>query len=207
MWPSDNLTELELDGLKESMNICMGKAAYALSEIFEKRVRIAIPQVLLQPTQELRADLEACERMVAVSISIVGDAKGDLVLFVEKPDALSLANLLQGGVSGGAVSQFFDDLKKSVLTEVGNIVLSSFLNALAEFTEATFLHEVPKFHETCGEILNLSHTRILQREGAIGFLLRAEFEVDSDVRGGRLFLFPSVDLLSLLLKSIRKMLG
>jgi len=55
--------------------------------------------------------------------------------------------------------------------------------------------------------LNLSHTRILQREGTIGFLLRAQFEVDSTACGGRVFLFPDTDLLSLLLKSIRKMLG
>ena len=76
-----------------------------------------------------------------------------------------------------------------------NIVLGSFLNALGEFTEATYLHEVPKFLATYGEILNLAHTKILQREGAIGFLLRAEFDVDSDVCGGRVILFPSNELL------------
>ena len=208
MWPCENLTDLELDGLKESMNICMGKAASALSEIFGKQVRISIPQVILEPAEQIRGALGAYDRVVAVSISIVGDAKGDLMLFFNKPDASSLANLLLGDSGDGGGLQVLDEQKKSALTEVGNIVLSGFLNSLAEFTSATFMHEVPRFHETSQEIFELSRsTQFMKRDGSLGFLLRAEFEVDSDVAGGSLFLFPELSLLSMLIKSIRNMLG
>ena len=108
MWPCENLTDLELDGLKESMNICMGKAASALSEIFGKQVRISIPQVILEPAEQIRGALGAYDRVVAVSISIVGDAKGDLMLFFNKPDSSSLANLLLGDSGDGAMSTLHD---------------------------------------------------------------------------------------------------
>ena len=195
---------LLLDGLKETMNICMGQAATSLSELFGNPVAITVPRLtsnLLQFIDELHG-----KEIIVISVAIRGDAEGELYLVFTKPDALTISNLIIGDNDELGENNELDDLKKSVLSEIGNIVLSNFLDSMSEFTKAFFLHEVPKLF--VGEkIKPLLYTNPSKGEKRNGFLLRSAFEVGSTIVEGHIILFPEQNLSDILLKNIRDMLS
>jgi chemotaxis protein CheC len=202
MGTSHNLTEIELDGLKESMNICMGKAAIALSELFGKQVAIDVPQMFSAPMQKLQEALKSGEQLVVVSVAISGAADGNLLLVFTKPDALTIVKLLLCDDAN------LESMQESTLTEIGNIVLSNFLTSMSEFSGVDLLHEIPKLHIGSQKtVVPCVALQLPQKESSEGILLTSSFEVDSTVIEGHLFLFPGHDLLRILVKTIRLMLG
>lgn len=72
------------------------------------------------------------EETVAIYLRISDDLPGRALLVMKFPEALSLVDLLLGMETG--TTAVLDDLTMSALAETGNIVLTSFLNAVAQLT-------------------------------------------------------------------------
>ena len=199
-------TEMLLDGLKETMNICMGQAATTLSELFGKQVAIDVPKLTIELSQLMMALINGREALV-ITMGILGGAEGSLSLIFTKPDSITICNIILDGEAEGQTEEL-DDLKSSVLMEIGNIVLGNFLNAMSEFTETTFLHEVPELYAGDKNDINDMFTLNFERSDVKrGFLLQSAFEVGSTVVEGFILLLPEKNLLDLLIENIRSMLS
>jgi chemotaxis protein CheC len=120
-------TELQLDALRELANIASGKAATALSQMLGREVGLNVPRVLALPLPDA---VDACgspdEDTTGVVIPLDGDIEGVVLLLIEPKGAETLCRLL--GVEA------WSEIGESALREIGNILGTSCLNALASIT-------------------------------------------------------------------------
>jgi chemotaxis protein CheC len=120
-------TELQLDALRELANIASGNAATSLSQMLGRGVDLSVPRVLALPLADA---VEACgdpdEDITAVVIPLDGDIYGVVLLLISLEGAGTLCGLL--GVEAGT------EIGNSALQEIGNVLGTSCLNALASMT-------------------------------------------------------------------------
>jgi chemotaxis protein CheC len=120
-------TELQLDALRELANIASGNAATSLAQMLGREVDLNVPRVLALPLADA---VDACgspeDATVSVVIPLDGDVTGVVLLLIEPEGAEALCKLL--GVDA------WDEIGESALREIGNILGTSCLNALASMT-------------------------------------------------------------------------
>lgn len=126
----DDIGELALDVIQEVGSIGTGNAATAVSELLSANVRIKLPDVKIAGFNESMTMLGNPEEPVAaILVQMSGDMNG-IMLFLLRMDFI---NAVLGTMLGKTVSDYseLDELEISALTEVGNIIISSYVNALS----------------------------------------------------------------------------
>ena len=120
-------TDLQLDALRELANIGSGTASTALSTLLERSVDISVPSVrALAFAEAVDAIGDAESEITGIVLGTVGELEGTVLLLVSPQDADTVCEIL--GVEPGS------EYAPSALGEVGNIVGSSYINALAAMT-------------------------------------------------------------------------
>ena len=120
-------TELQLDALRELANIGSGTASTALSGMLGRSVDISVPTAQALPFAEaVEAAGPAEQDITAIVLGIVGEMQGTVLLLVPPADADAMCRML--GVEPD------DEFALSALGEIGNIVGTSYINALAGMT-------------------------------------------------------------------------
>jgi chemotaxis protein CheC len=124
---STQYTELQLDALRELANIGSGTASTALSSLLGRSVDISVPKAKALPFAEaVDAAGPAEQDITGIVLGIVGDMHGTVLLLVPPADADAMCRML--GVEPD------DEVALSALGEIGNIVGTSYINALAGMT-------------------------------------------------------------------------
>lgn len=122
-----NLTDLQLDALREMSNIGSGNAATALASLLGQPVDLHVPTAL---TLELADAVEAAgnpeDTVSAVIIGVYGDLDATVLLLFDPESADTLCSLL--GVEDDA------EMALSALGEIGNILGSSYVQAMGTMT-------------------------------------------------------------------------
>ena len=118
-------TDVQLDALRELANIGSGTAGSALSTMLGKPVDINIPVVKALPVPDaVEAAGDPEEPRWGVVVPTVGDLPGHVLLLFPQEDASRLCEML------GVVADSEDG--RSALGEIGNILGTSYINALAQ---------------------------------------------------------------------------
>ncbi len=140
------LTEMELDALSELFNIGLHRAAASLSELTGQRVLVDLPSLWVCSMDTLKHRLqELVDGDLATVHQIFGGAvAGDAVLLLEYDKAVMLANLMTDG--DVALGGRLDQSAREVLSEIGNIVLSSCLGAFGNVLRVAVSFSVPRIH-------------------------------------------------------------
>jgi len=124
---STQYTELQLDALRELANIGSGTASTALSSMLGRSVDISVPNAKALPFAEAVEAVGPAEQdITAIVLGIVGEMAGTVLLLVPPADADAMCRML--GVAPD------DEFALSALGEIGNIVGTSYINALASMT-------------------------------------------------------------------------
>jgi chemotaxis protein CheC len=124
---SPQYTDLQLDALRELANIGSGTASTALSGMLGRSVDISVPKAQALPFAEAVDAVGPAEQaMTGIVLGIVGEMSGTVLLLVPPSDADALCRML--GVEPD------DEFALSALGEIGNIVGTSYINALASMT-------------------------------------------------------------------------
>ncbi|AFA49258.1 chemotaxis protein CheC [Acetobacterium woodii] len=127
----DELNEMQIDMLREIGNIGAGNAATALATILDEKVDMSVPSVRITGFDEAVANLGGAETMtVAVLINFSGDANGMIMFLLNVEDAQSIMTILVGEDDEDGLSE----MKISGIKEIGNILSSSYVNAISALT-------------------------------------------------------------------------
>lgn len=157
------ITQLQLDALKEIGNIGSGHAATALSTLLQRRIDMSVPEVWavrFEQVAEIIGQLDTPQAVVYVKVE--GDAPGKAVFFFPIPSAEIMAQALFQ--TEEHLDLFADEMAQSALKEVGNIMVSSFLIALTQFSGIPLQPSVPALAvDMAGAILDA----ILVEEGTL----------------------------------------
>jgi len=139
--PFCDLNEVQLDTLKEISNIGMGHAATALSQMIGQRITLRVPRVSVTEIKEVPDRLGGAEAlMVGITLQILGDARGSIMLLFPQESAHRLLCCLLNREERGLV---MNELTVSALKEVGNILASAYLSAIGNLLHKTLIPSVP----------------------------------------------------------------
>jgi chemotaxis protein CheC len=141
------LTELSAfrqDALREIGNIGLGGAVTALSEMTNIRFTLEVPEVMELTTTQLHliCPSEECLSVGAVT-RVEGDWSGEAAFLFPWQSAEVLWQALIG--TAPAELSDLNELHESVIREVANIMLGSFLNAISKMTGFELHMEPPAF--------------------------------------------------------------
>ena len=196
-----DLNSLELDTLKEIGSIGTGNAATALSSLIGQQVRIEMPEVRIMGYNEAIEWIGGPEEITAgVLVKMSGQVNG-IMLSVQQ---LKFVNLVLESMLGKGVEDYsgLHEMECSALIEVGNIMISTFINALSSLAGIDIELTVPAF--------------TVDMQGAIMAVPMAEYGGQSDyimtiggnfVRDGQtvpcsLLLSPDIRSLNFLLRKL-----
>ncbi|MDE7261211.1 MAG: chemotaxis protein CheC [Oscillospiraceae bacterium] len=140
----DQLSSLELDTLREIGSIGTGNAATALSTLLNQEVRITLPQVRFMGYNEA---IEWMGGPEAVTAGVLKGMKGQMSGIMLAVQHLEFINLVLGSMLDDHIEDYceLDDLRQSTLIEVGNIMISTFINALSGLAGIGIDLTVPAF--------------------------------------------------------------
>jgi chemotaxis protein CheC len=187
---------MQSDALRELCSMGSGNAVGALSRLLGRAVTVDVPRTLPLRRSALAAELETGEPWVAVEFLVQGEVQGQLVLLLPASQALGHASLMLGRESDG-----LGELERDALSEMGNIVASSFLDTVARVTRLWLQPSVPTYREGAASELVMSlHQRGAEEPPVV-------FESQWAVRGkpglsGRLWVFPDADTVPSLLAGL-----
>ena len=120
-------SEIQLDALGELANIASGNAATALSQMLGQEVELHVPRALALPLADAVDSAGSPDEIVTgIALQLEGDVDGLVLLLVPSKDASTLCELL--GVEAGT------EVGDSALAEIGNILGTSYLNAIVSMT-------------------------------------------------------------------------
>jgi chemotaxis protein CheC len=198
------LNALQHDALREVANIGAGHAATALALMTDRRVMISVPRSTITPLEDVPALLGDPQDVVAaVLMHVHGDLTGRLMVLFPWADAKLLCDLLLHQPAG--TTQEFGVLEQSGLSEVGNIVGSAYLTALAEFMGMMLLPSAPGFAiDYCGAVLSTTHLGFGQDRDFV-FCVETDFHFQDPDRTlrGQVLLLPDLAALQAILDAIR----
>lgn len=136
------LNALELDALREVGNMGAGRAATALSMMLGQPVRITVPKATVIRIEDLPDPLGGPDALVvATYFHVHGDTPGRLLIFLTQEALPHVLSFLTGKepVAGAPLTAE----EQSALKELGNILCSQYLNALADLLHIQLLPSVP----------------------------------------------------------------
>ena len=161
----NELSGLELDTLREIGSIGTGNAATALSSLLQCEVRIEMPEVRILGYNEAIDWIGGPEVITAGVLVRLGGEINGIMLSVQQMDFI---NQVLGRMMNRTVCEYgqLSELDRSALVEVGNIMISTFVNALSGLAGVTIQPSVPGF--------------AVDMQGAIITVPMAEFGGQSD---------------------------
>ena len=140
----NELSSLELDTLKEIGSIGTGNAATSLSSLIGKPVRIQQPEVRIMGYNEAIEWIGGPEEITAGVLVGMSNQLSGIMLSVQQLDFVKLVaeSMLNEQVES---YEQIRDMERSALTEVGNIMISTFINALTGLAGIDIDLTVPAF--------------------------------------------------------------
>jgi len=194
-----NITEYQLDALKELINIGVGRAAGMLNQILENHVYLQVPDAKLLSLEEIQAHKVAefdVGKLSAVRLVFKGPFSGTASLVFPPDSAAKLVNILTGD-EPQAID--LDAIKIGALTEVGNIILNGVMGSIGNMLEQSINYVIPAYMEDSIEnLLNLDQVDL----GATILLVRTRFTVAQLQIEGDILLLFEVGSLEMLLAAI-----
>ncbi len=125
------ISEMEKDALGEIMNISMGSAATAASELLNAKVWITTPQIEVAKLNEIHT--EKLEPAVCVKIEYIKGISGANMMVLRQDDVQLILNQLMGMPLVVTPDFEFDELNISAVSEVMNQMMGASATALSDF--------------------------------------------------------------------------
>jgi len=189
------LSELQRDAITELLNIGMGRAAAALSEMVSEEVHLSVPSVEVLSRTEAAHKINGNpnKRIAAVRQHFQGPFWGDAILLFPQEKSLELVRILLR--EENIPLETLTELERDALTEVGNIILNSCLSSLGDMLHYEVTSHLPIFITgTATEVLENDNSHSSPLDDVVMFL-RMDFALRSkDISGYVAFILeiPSI---------------
>ncbi len=138
----EQMTSLELDVLREIGSIGTGNAATALSTMLNTKIKMSMPEVSILGYNEAIKKMGGAEKIVAGVMSRVSGEINGIMLYTQELDSM---NVMLQGVLAEKIDNYFQisEMEISAIIEVGNIIISSYMNAITSLAGITATLSVP----------------------------------------------------------------
>ena len=148
------LNDLQLDALTETINLGIGNAASALSQMVNEEIILSVPQISFVSKNDAISLLNKNENLSvsAVSQDFDGPFNGKALLLFPVSKSLELVRLmLQDTVPMDELTEF----EEEALNEIGNIILNSGLSSISDIFGEEITSGLPIFSQGhCETVIN-----------------------------------------------------
>ena len=209
-----SFNNLQLDAVCEVGNIGTGNAATALSRLFSCPVEMDVPEaglVSIYSLGEYYGDADAA--VAAVFVRSIGEFGCNLIFIQSEENSKLMVNLLLRQQFGDSMpNDLSQEILDSALSEVGNIILSSFLNAINMLIGTQHQASVPGVaRDILGSILDVIAS-LFGQMGEMALIVNTELRFagtgqndvsDKKSISGNIVMLPDPAALELLLKKLQ----
>ncbi|WP_164668974.1 chemotaxis protein CheC [Virgibacillus doumboii] len=160
-----NLTNVQMDVLREVGNIGAGNAATSMSKLINKKIDMQIPSVNIVSFNEAIEMIGGSETPIAgIMIHIFGDVPGKVYFILTIEEAEFLVKSITGQSNFKLLSEEeLNEFAISALKESGNILTGSYISALSDFTRLNMQPSVPFLSvDMAGAVLSESLIEVSQ---------------------------------------------
>lgn len=191
-------TPLQLDLIKELANIGGGNAATSLSQLINKPTNMTVPTIDIMDYNEVYQNIMGEEEVVdAVLMQMLGDAGGVFLFVNSKKSSDSIVNMMMGGEL-----EIREEIRASAIKELVNIIVSSFLGAVAKTINANLISSVPMYtQDMFGAILSSVYIEAGQYDENI-MIIKNEFFYQGNKIESSLYFVPKPGILEVLFERI-----
>lgn len=193
-----NYSAVELDVLKEVINIGGGHAATSLSQLIEKPVYMTVPVIEMMEYADVYEQIMPEEAVIkAVIIKMMGDAEGVFLFTVDQQVSETIVAMMLP-----ENTPYSEDLANSALQELVNILVNSFLNAVMKLMDANLITSVPIIIEDMfGAIMSSVYLEQNQYDDSI-MIIKNEFYYLGDRLESSLYFVPKPGIIEKMLTAL-----
>jgi chemotaxis protein CheC len=147
------ISPLLRDAITELGNIGISRAARQLAVLLDDEVKMDIPQVELVSSKEMQNSLQIRSgELACVYQEISGELSGRAAILVHSEDSRVLFNtLIRDAASLGVID--LRSYEHEALTEIGNIIISSCISAMADMLQQQITISAPRYDEATLDVL------------------------------------------------------
>lgn len=188
---------MQLSAIRELANIGLGHAMTSLSVLTGRPFNMTVPyaeNVALTSIPQMIGDGDGLT--VGIYMPVEGDIEGHMAFLFPWESACRIWTMLLGAPPTGP--EEVSELEASAMIEVGNIINSSFLNAISDMTEYK-LHATPPFVavDQASSILSAVVTEASTEEHA-ALAIETEILDENEMASGIFLYIPTVGGLKML---------
>ena len=183
-------SSLALKGIDNAMT--------GLATMVNREIRMSSLSLKQVPASEAPDLVGGADKMViGIYLAFEGDATGHLML-VHQPDvALAIIDMLLGNEPGA--TRDLNEMEQSALGEMGNIIGSAFLNAIADALALRLQPSPPEvILDMAGAILDVAFAEILQQTDDV-IVAETSFGTADRQARGTFLVIPSFNFLKVIL--------
>ncbi|MBS5164785.1 MAG: chemotaxis protein CheC [Butyricicoccus sp.] len=197
----EEINDMALDTLREVGSIGAGNAATALSSLLGSRVDMSLPSVRVMEFNEAVEQIGGFEAIVSgVLVKLGGEING-IMLCIQQVD---FVNVITSSMLNRSVEDFddLDEMGTSALIEVGNIMISSYMRAIADLSGIRLTMSVPSQSvNMLGGILTVPMAAFGNQSNHV-LMVGGQFKCDDKEVHNDLLLFPDINSLNYILHKL-----
>jgi len=198
----DSLNPMHVDVLTELGNIGSGNAASSLSDMTEQKVQIKVPEVMVLKFKDIVEFFggDAEKLAIGLLVTLTGDIEGMILyLFGDSFVNEVLDAFFKKRVSSMAE---LNEMDKSTMLEIGNIMASSYVNAFSRMTEFSIKPSVPSLAiDMAGSLLSVPVVEFGNISENILFINDC-FIINGKEVDSHMILIPTIHSLNVLFKKL-----
>ena len=203
------LSALEIDALKEMMNIGFGRAAATLSEIMDLSVLLSVPVISMVDSDET-AEFVRNQASGTIAYSMVeqffmGKFNGTSILLLPEGEGKNLVNLFCATSVDDLRPADQDILARETILEIGNILIGACVGMISELMNNHVTFKPP--HYLSGTVDRIDLETHLKSAGTVALIFKTIFHFDQKNIQGNLFLITSSESIIWMKGAINEFLG
>jgi chemotaxis protein CheC len=203
------LSELEIDALKEMMNIGFGRAAASLSEIMDVNVILSVPVISMvdsdATTDFIREQASSTIAYSMVEQFFLGKFAGTSILLLPENEGKNLITMFCAAPLEGLRAEEFDTLARETILEIGNILIGACVGMISELMNNRVSFRPP--HYMNGTVDRLKLNEHLKDAGSIALIFKTIFHFEKKNIQGNLFLITSSESIAWMKSAIDEFLA
>lgn len=197
----DELGEQQMDVFREIGSIGNGNAVTALSGLLSEKISMEMPEVDILEFNQAQKKIGDPEEIVgAVLVELSGELSGIMMLILKE----RFIKQIVGKVLSGKIEDLLamGEMEQSLLVEIGNIMLSAYVNALSSLTNIQINLSVPQMAvNMLGGILSLPMA-MMGIESDKLMMISGRFFMNGEEMDNDILLLSDIKSLNTLLKKL-----
>lgn len=197
----EELGENQMDVFREIGSIGNGNAITALSGILSEKVSMELPEVNILEFNMAQKKIGDAEEIVgAVLVEMSGELSGLMMLILKRDFIKTIIKKVFSYEKENLLDM--EEMEESLLIEVGNIMLSSYISALSSLTNIQIHLSVPQFAvNMLGGILSMPMAMMGIESDQI-MMITGAFSIGGEEMDSNILLLPDIRSLNVLMKKL-----